>query len=69
MVAHGERPLYRTTLERDGDFIMIRIPELEIATQARHHGEVAATARDLPATWLDVPFDAFDVETEDVSAT
>jgi hypothetical protein len=69
MVAHGERPLYRATLEPHGDFILIRIPELEIVTQARHRREVAVMARDLVATWLDVPSDAFDVEVEDVGAS
>lgn len=36
MIARGERPLYRPRLESDGDFILIRIPELDIVSQARH---------------------------------
>jgi len=69
IVGRGERPLFRAWLEPDGDFILIRVPELEIVTQARHRREVAAMARDLIATWLGVPSDAFDVEIEDVRAT
>ena len=69
IVGRGERPLFRPRLEPDGDFILIRIPELEIVTQARHPREVAVMARDLIATWLDVPSDAFDVELEDAGAT
>jgi hypothetical protein len=62
MVARGERPLYRPTLEPDGNFILIRISELEIVTQARHRREAGAMARDCIATWLDVPADVFDIE-------
>jgi hypothetical protein len=64
MIARGERPLYRPRPQSDGDFIFIRIPELDIATQARSRGEVAAMARDCIATWLDVPLDSFDLEIE-----
>jgi hypothetical protein len=64
MIARGERPLYRPLTEEDGDFIFIRIPELEIVTQARNRSDVAAMARDCIATWLDVPPDSFDLEVE-----
>jgi hypothetical protein len=65
MIARGERPLYKPRLETDGDFILIRIPELEIVTQARNHAEVVAMARDCIAVWLDVRPDAFAVEIDE----
>ena len=61
-IARGERPAYRPQIEPDGDRLLVRVPELGIATQARQHSEVAAMARDCIATWLDVDANAFDVE-------
>lgn len=43
---------------------LTRIPELDIATQAGDRHEIGGTARDLIATWLDVPAHAFDLEIE-----
>jgi hypothetical protein len=62
MIARGERPLYRPRVEPDGDFLFIRIPELDIATQARHRGEVVTMARNSIAIWLGVDAESFDVE-------
>jgi hypothetical protein len=61
MIARGERPLFRPRLEPDGGAILIRIPELDGVTQARHPGEVQYMARDLIAVTLDVPPESFDV--------
>jgi hypothetical protein len=69
MIARGERPLYRPRLEPDGGFILIRIPELELVTEARHRREVVAVARDLIALWLDVPADSFDIEVDEAQLT
>jgi len=65
MIANGERPTYRPQIQPDGDFFLIRIPELDIATQARHRGEVSSMARDCIATWLGVDGQAFDIELDD----
>jgi hypothetical protein len=65
MIARGERPFYKPRLEPDGDFILIRIPQLEIVTQARHRAEIVAMARDCIAIWLDVRPDAFDLEIDE----
>lgn len=64
MIARGERPVFHPRVETDGDFFLVRIPELDISTQARHRGEVASMARDCIATWLGAPEGAFDVEVE-----
>lgn len=65
MIARGERPLFRPRVEPDGNLFFIRIPELDIATQARHRGEVASMARDCIATWLSAEGDSFDIEVDD----
>ncbi len=57
--------MYRPQVEPDGDRLFIRIPELEIGTQARQQGEAAAMARDCIARWLGVDANAFDVEISD----
>lgn len=61
-IARGERPVYRPQIEPDGDRLLVRIPALGIATEARQQGDVAAMARDCIATWLGVETNAFDVE-------
>jgi len=64
-IARGERPLYRPHVQPDGDCVLIRIPELDIATQARHRGEVSSMARDCIATWLGVDRESFDIELDE----
>lgn len=66
MVARGERPIYRPQVEPDGDLFVISIPELDIATRARHRGEVSSMARDCIATWLGVDGESFDIELRDL---
>lgn len=63
-IAGGDRPVYRPQVEPDGEVLLVRIPELDIATQARQPGEISAMARDCIATWLGVDPDTFDVEIE-----
>ncbi|AQY01619.1 hypothetical protein [Microbacterium foliorum] len=53
--------MYDVTLERDGKFWLIRIPELDGVTQARTHDEVPDMARDYIAITLDVPADSFEI--------
>jgi hypothetical protein len=65
MIANGERPIYYPQIEPDGDHFFIRIPELDIATQARHRGEIVSMARDCIATWLGVDTESFEVEPQD----
>lgn len=64
-IAGGERPVYRPRVEPDGDLLFVRIPELDIGTQARQPSEVAGMARDCIATWLGIDPDTFDVVIED----
>jgi hypothetical protein len=64
-IARGERPIYRPQVEPDGDLFFIGIPELDIATQARHRGEVPSRARECIATWLGVDGESFDIELRD----
>jgi len=64
-IAGGERPVYRPRVEPDGDLLLVRIPELDIATQARQPGDVAGMACDCIATWLGVELGTFDVVIED----
>jgi hypothetical protein len=65
MIARGERPIYRPQVERDGEFLFVRIPELDIATQARHGGEVSRMAHDCIAIWLGVDEESFDIKLDD----
>ena len=52
---------YTAEVERDGEFWMIRVPEIDYVTQARHEGEIETMARDLIATVEDVPADSFEL--------
>ncbi|GAA4987288.1 type II toxin-antitoxin system HicB family antitoxin [Actinopolymorpha pittospori] len=45
---------YRAVVSRDGQFWLIRVPELDIVTQARSVDEIDHMARDLIAVWLEV---------------
>lgn len=42
-------------ISRDGRFWLVYVPEIEQYTQARSVREVPDLARDLTATWLDIP--------------
>lgn len=52
---------YDIAVTREGDWILIEVPELDIVTQARRVDEVVAQARSLIATWLGVAPSSFDV--------
>ncbi len=64
MISRGERPLYRPRLEAAGEVVVVRIPELELVTEAPSRSGVAAASREAIATWLDVSPDSFDIEVE-----
>ncbi len=53
--------IYDVTVERDGQFWLIRIPELDGATQARTRDEIPDMARDYIAITLNVPADSFEI--------
>jgi hypothetical protein len=53
---------YTAEVERDGKFWMIRVPEIDYLTQARHVREIETMARDLIATIKDVPADSFELD-------
>jgi hypothetical protein len=53
---------YRVHAEREGRFWLLRVPELDIMTQARRLTEADEMARDLIATWLDVAPDSFAID-------
>ena len=50
-------PTYDIEVYRDGRWWMIRIPELDGLTQARHRGEIDEMARDYIAICTDTPVD------------
>jgi hypothetical protein len=52
---------YRVHAEREGKFWLLRVPKLDIMTQARRLTEADEMARDLIATWLDVAPDSFTI--------
>lgn len=52
---------YTAHVERDGKFWFIRVPEVG-ATQARHHREIEAMARDLISIVTGLRADAIDLE-------
>lgn len=49
-----------TPAETPGWFL-VHVPEIDKWTQARNDAEIEPMARDLIATWLDVPLDEVDV--------
>ncbi|MEU5942252.1 hypothetical protein ABZ807_24400 [Micromonospora sp. NPDC047548] len=53
---------YRVHANREGKFWLLRVPELDIMTQARKLTEADEMARDLIATWVDVAPDAFTID-------
>ena len=52
---------YHADVERDGQFWLIRVPELDRVTQARHLREVEHMARDLVAIMTDVDPGSFEL--------
>jgi hypothetical protein len=59
---NGKRTTYRVTTSRDGRWWLLRVPQLDIVTQARRLSGADATSRDLIALWLRIERDAFDLE-------
>ncbi len=57
-----ERKTYRVTVERDGRFWLIDVPEIERVTQARRLEQAEAMARSLISIMTGEPEDSFDVE-------
>lgn len=53
---------YTAQAQRDGDFWLIRVPEINRSTQARHAREIESMARDLVAIMEDVPADSFELD-------
>ncbi len=60
--------IYDVTVERDGKFWLIRIPEIDGVTQARTRDEIPDMARDYIAITLDVPVDSIQLETRVVES-
>lgn len=57
MAAAEQVRTFEVIAERSSPWWLLRVPELEIVSQARWWGEAESTARDLIATWLDVPIE------------
>jgi hypothetical protein len=60
MIARGDRPAYRVRTDSDGRWIADALPSLAVSAATRR--EALKSARAVIAGWLDVPSDAFDVE-------
>lgn len=43
-------------------WFVVHVPEIDKRTQARSEAEILPMARDLVATWLDVPLDTVEIE-------
>ena len=57
------RPAYRVVVERDGDWWLITVPDVQRArSQARRLDQVEATARDLLSLILELPQDSIELE-------
>lgn len=56
--------VYVAVAERDGDWWLITVPELDIVTQARRLDQIDHQARDLIATWLDVDYATVEVDVD-----
>lgn len=66
MIAHGERPLYRYTVEPDGAWLFVKVPELDGAhAQVDRPIDAADSIRETIALLLGVPEAAFDVELDE----
>ncbi len=53
---------YAVEVERDGRFWLVRVPEIDRATQARHLREVETMTRDLISIMEDVAPDSFELD-------
>lgn len=46
--------IYQATVEREPGWWIVRVPELDLVTQARRIGDIQRMATDVVAAWLDV---------------
>lgn len=53
--------LVHVEIERDGDWWLVRIPELDTVGQARNREDVEQVAAEIAGLWLDMPAEAVDV--------
>lgn len=53
--------LVHIEVERDGDWWLVRIPELDTVGQARDREDVEQVAAEIAGLWLDMPSEAVDV--------
>ncbi|MDA8400638.1 MAG: hypothetical protein M0008_11460 [Actinomycetota bacterium] len=65
MTTNKHEKIYRATVEREPDWWIISIPELDIMTQARRIRDIRHMATDLVAAWLDKDPNDVRVEIED----
>jgi predicted transcriptional regulator len=52
---------YTAVANREGEWWVLAVPDLDIVTQARRLDQAEPMVRDLIATWLDIPADSFRV--------
>jgi predicted transcriptional regulator len=52
---------YTAVANREGDWWVLAVADLDIVTQARRLDQAEPMVRDLIATWLDIPADSFGV--------
>jgi hypothetical protein len=62
-------PEYEITVERDGRFLMVRVPALDGLTQARFPSEVESQAGDYIATVTETPIEDITVRVLDTVPT
>jgi hypothetical protein len=68
MVAHGERPLYRATIEPHGEWFLVKAPDLPGArAQVARRTDAAGAIRDAIALIVEVPAESIDVNLVDAS--
>lgn len=53
---------YEVLAARESPWWILTVPELGIVSQAVYWGEAGSTARDLIATWLDMPVETVTVD-------
>lgn len=56
-----EKKIYTVNTYREGNWVMVEVPEIDGLTQARTEDEAPHMARDLIALTLDRPMESFDV--------
>lgn len=67
MVAHGERPLYRATVERDGRGYVVRAPDLPgVEVRVDRRTDAADAIRTAIAALLAISAEVLDVGLADV---